>query len=199
MIGKTGFLKIDINNKNTSDAYILINKKIEFFIEVIQKTIIHVQKNKFLDILGISDVNLCIEKLGEISVKIENIQQNKYSVENLINLLQNINNDLSSILKNYGTESLEDLLLICLGSNNKNKNKIEDDEKFYLLKKYFHPISYKVINKKEDNKKKNEENQEDLENLCCSDISSLYKQFHMKVYGLKLLVNNSEQKKSLII
>jgi len=135
MIGKTGFLKIDINNKNTNDAYILINKKIEFFIEVIQKTIIHVQKNKFLDILGISEVNLCIEKLGEISIKIENIQQNKYSIENLINLLQNINNDLSSILKNYGTESLEDLLLICLGSNNKNKNKIEDDEKFYLLKK----------------------------------------------------------------
>lgn len=32
-----------------------VEKKIDFFKDVIQKTIIHVKKNKNIDILGISD------------------------------------------------------------------------------------------------------------------------------------------------
>ena len=51
----------------------LVEKKIEFFKDVIQKTIIHVYKNKSLDILGISDVSTCIERIGEISKKIQGI------------------------------------------------------------------------------------------------------------------------------
>ena len=53
----------------------LVEKKIYFFKDVIQKTIIHVQKNKFLDILGISDVNNCIEKSCELSKKIFELQE----------------------------------------------------------------------------------------------------------------------------
>jgi hypothetical protein len=70
---KNGFIKKEMNNKNTHDVSILVDKKIEFFKDVIQKTIIHVQKNKFLDILGISDVSTCIERLGDLSNKIQEI------------------------------------------------------------------------------------------------------------------------------
>ena len=65
--------------KNNENMLLLIEKKIEFFKDVIQKTIIHVQENKILDILGISDVTHCIEILSELSKKIEdliNIKQN---------------------------------------------------------------------------------------------------------------------------
>ena len=111
MSDKTQNSKKEINQKQTNDVLPLVERKIEFFKDIIQKTIIHVQKNKFLDILGISDVSTCIEKLGELSKKIEEMINLKIvSTDSIINSLQLINNELSSLLKNYGTENLEDLL-----------------------------------------------------------------------------------------
>jgi hypothetical protein len=72
----------------------------------------------------------------------------------LIRHIKLINNELSGLLKNYGTENLEDLLLICFGNNNKVTTDETEHHKFELLKKYFHPTSYKVVSKKDDPKKK---------------------------------------------
>jgi ATP-dependent Lon protease len=192
-------IKKEINNKTTNDVLLLVEKKIDFFKDVIQKTIIHVQKNKFLDILGISDVSTCIEKLGELSKKIQELTDIKNNTDNIINNLQLINNELSSLLKNYGTDSLEDLLLICFGNNNKITTNEVENEKIELLKKYFHPTSYKVVNKKDELKQKKSDETDENINLSCTDIVSSYKQFHMKVYGIKLYIHSSILKKSLII
>ena len=191
-------IKKEINNKTSNDVLPLVEKKIDFFKDVIQKTIIHVQKNKFLDILGISDVGSCIEKLGELSKKMKELTDIK-NTDNLINNLQLINNELSSLLKSFGTESLEDLLLICFGNNNKITTTEIENEKLELLKKYFHPTSYKVVNKKDELKQKKTEESDENVNLSCSDVVSMYKQFHMKVYGIKLYIHSSILKKSLII
>jgi ATP-dependent Lon protease len=199
MSDKTSVNKKEINQKQTSDVLPLVERKIDFFKDIIQKTIIHVQKNKILDILGISDVSTCIEKLGELSKKIEEIQNAKITnTDSIINSLQLINNELSSLLKNYGTESLEDLLLICFGNNNKITTDDTEQVKFDLLKKYFHPTSYKVIPKKEDSKKKDDVD-EKTPNLSCLDVVSLYKQFHMKVYGIKVYVYSVPLKKNILI
>jgi ATP-dependent Lon protease len=195
-IKKLGVKKEIIINTN-ADMISLIEKKIEFYKDIIQKTIIHVQKNKFLDILGINDVNNCIEKSSELSNKIFEIEKMKLvNTEGIINNLQVINNELSALMKNFGTENLEDLLSICFGSNNKVVTNDKEADKFLLLKKYFHPTSYKVVNKKEESKHKNEK---DEINLSCYDISGSYKQFHMKVYGIKLYIHNVQLNKSLII
>jgi ATP-dependent Lon protease len=200
MIGKNGTTPKENHNKTNNDVLLLVQKKIEFYKDVIQKTIIHVQKNKFLDILGISDVNTCIERLGYISNKIQEIFNDKSNTEKIINNLQIINNDLSCLLKNYGTESLDDLLLICFGNSSKLASEDKEIEKFELLKKYFHPTSYKVVNKKDDIKqKKNDNSNDEDKNFTCYDVTSSYKQFHMKVYGIKLLINNTILNKSLII
>ena len=45
-----------------------------------------------MDILGISDVSTCIERIGEISKKIQEIVDIKNNTDNLINSLQTINN-----------------------------------------------------------------------------------------------------------
>ena len=191
-------IKKEINNKTTNDVFQLVERKIDFFKDVIQKTIIHVQKNKFLDILGISDVGTCIEKLGELSKKIQELSDIKNS-DNLINNLQLVNNELSTLLKNYGTDSLEDLLSICFGNNNKITTTEIENDKLELLKKYFHPTSYKVVNKKDELKQKKPDDSDENVNLSCSDVISGYKQFHMKVYGIKLYIHSSILKKSLII
>jgi ATP-dependent Lon protease len=202
IIKNNGTTKKENKMQNTNDVNILVDKKLDFFKDIIQKTIIHVQKNKIHDILGISDVSTCIDKLNEINKKIKEINiDNTTNTDTLINRLQVINNDLSSILKSYGTESLEDLLLICFGNNNKITNDENEQLKFDLLKKYFHPTSYKVIIKKDENKnKKDDENFDDkFKNLDCKDIVSNYKQLHMRVYGIKLYVHSSILKKSLMI
>ena len=197
--------KTDTNTTNTNNPFYtpLIEKKIEFFKDVIEKTILHAQKNKFLDILGISDVCTCIDTLGEISKKIKELTEHKVDINDtnvLLNYLQNINNDLSSVLKNYGTESLDDLLLICFGNNNKVVYSEKEQLKFDILKKYFHPISYKLA-KKDDVKPsgKSDTSEDKSPNMSCYDISNSYKQFHMKVYGAKLFLHNSTTKKNLVI
>jgi ATP-dependent Lon protease len=189
------------NNDTNNFCLPLVEKKIDFFKDVIKKTLLHVQKNKFFDILGISDVSSCVEKLGEISKNIEEITTNKLNNESLVNSLQNINNDLSSILKNYGTESLDDLLLICFGNNNKIVNSEKEQAKFEMLRKYFHPTSYKLANKKEETNTNHlgESLEDKNQNLICYDASTSYKQFHMKVYGIKLFIHNDILKKSLIV
>ncbi len=184
----------------SNDITVLVDKKIGFFKDVIQKTIIHVQKNKFLDILGIGDVGTCIDRLGDLNRKIHDVANNKNNTDNLINNLQVINNELSGLLKNYGTDSLEDLLLICFGNNNKLTADDGEQDKLDLLKKYFHPSSYKVINRQDDTKqKKNDEFTDEMRNLTCIDTGSSYKQFNMKVFGIKLLIRNVALKKSLLI
>jgi len=187
-------------NKTAHDVNILVDKKLDFFKDIIQKTIIHVQQNKILDILGISDVSTCIDRLNELNKKIKEIgNKNITNTDILINDLQFINNELSGLFKNYGTESLEDLLIICFGNNSKITNDETEEQKLDLLKKYFHPTSYKVINKKDEKSKKGEESFDDFKNLDCNDIVTSYKQLHMKVYGIKLFVHCAILKKSLII
>jgi ATP-dependent Lon protease len=106
----------------------------------------------------------------------------------IISQLQVINNDMSSILKLYGTDSFENLLLICFG-NNKYINTEENNLKYELLKKYFHPTSYKVLN--------NETNE--YTNFECHDIILTHNEFHYKLTGIKVYIYNSIINKYIII
>ena len=135
--------------KTTTEIVLLIEKKLLFFQDVIQNTILHVQKNKTLNIISVSEVNSCINILFELSTKIKEINDIsiKNNTDNIINILQIVNNDLSSLFKAFGTDSFEDLLWICFGNNSVNTYASSDMDKykFELLKKYFHPTSYKLL------------------------------------------------------
>ena len=186
----------------------LILKKIVFFKEIIQKTLIYVQKNKIHDILGVSDIVICLDKLTELNNKINEIKNiTTTNSESIINILQEVNNELSLLFKNYGTESLSDLLYVCFGNNkivnnNNNNNKLF---KLELLQKYFHPTGYKIINKKDSHKNKSKTNNDEFEinektqNLDCFDAAVSFKQFHLKVYGIKMFIHNEETNKTLLI
>jgi ATP-dependent Lon protease len=205
MNDKDGITKKEINKKVSPEIETLVEKKLLFFQDVIQKTILHIQKNKILDIIGISEVNSCINSLSELSNKIKEISEiniNK-KTEEIINILQIINNELSNLLKLFGTESLEDLLWICCGNNSVNTYAITEMEKqkFELLKKYFHPTSYKllIVKKSEEGKVKFDDFTEKSKNLDTLDIEIKIKPFHLRVYGIQLLVHNPQYKKSIII
>lgn len=187
----------------SADVMLLVHKKVGFFKDVVQRTILHIHRNKQFDILGISDINTCVEKLGVVSCQIKDVLEASESNANpdeLVSRLQIINNELSGLLRVYGTDSLDDLLLICFGNNIKFSD--EEFHKFELLKKYFHPTSYKTVNKKDEIKTKKtlcELADDDMKNLECRDVVQTYKQFHMKVHGMKLYMNSSVQNKSILI
>ena len=83
------------DNKNTNEVNILVDKKIELFKDIIQRTILHVQRNKTLDILGVSDISTCIDKLNEISNKNNNTF---ISYDN--NIDNNIDNSIDNNIDN---------------------------------------------------------------------------------------------------
>jgi ATP-dependent Lon protease len=79
-----------------------------------------------------------------------------------------------------------------------------EKHKFELLKKYFHPTSYKLLGVKKQEDDKNGKLEEAIfsdksKNLDTSDISIKIKPFHLKVYGIQVIVHNPQHKKSLII
>jgi ATP-dependent Lon protease len=179
--------------KSNLDILTLVGKKMEFFQDIIQKTILYVQQNKILNILAVSEVNNCINTLSSLSKQIsEPIHLSQ--IDNTINTLQIINNELSSLFKIFGTNSFEDLLFVCFGSNaNDCFVKSESDTlKFELLKKYFHPISYKVNTK-------SSEIDAIKQNMTCSDLYSTAKSFHVKVHGIQVIIYNYSNKKSIIV
>jgi len=195
------------NSQNVQvDIIPIIEKKCTFFYDVVQKTLLNVQRNKSYDILGTSEVGSCINSLNIINDKIIHLKSNMNNMnkEEITSSLQSINNDLSLLFKIYGTESLDDLLTVCFGNNNNIITSEDDMNKYELLKKYFHPTGYKVINivQKKENKGvtiDDEVSLDKLKNLECQDISHNNKQFFIKVYGAKLYIYHSFLKKNLFI
>ena len=176
---------------NDPEDIIKINKKILFFNNIIQETILHIKKNKSLHILKEAEVDNCIQMLINLNTKINELNNSiltYFNKDTIISQLQIINNEMSSILKIYGTNSFENLLMICFG-NNKYINTEENNLKYELLKKYFHPTSYKVLNN-ETTKYKNFE---------CHDIVLSHNEFHYKLCGIKVYIYNSNINKYIII
>ena len=196
------------SKKPSQDIVVLIERKLAFFQDTIQRTILQVQRNKMLDIIGISEQNNCISSLFELTKTIKDINEHTINTNTdaVINSLQHINNELSSLFKLFGTELFEDFLWVCFGNNSVNTYATSDMEKhkFELLKKYFHPTSYKLLgSKKNDNVNKLDDNAftDKSKNLDCADINIniKLKSFNLKVYGIQIIIHNPQHKKSLVI
>ena len=112
-----------------------------------------------MDIISASDINICIQNLEVLYKelnKLDIIIENRKTFDDIINSLQKINNELSSLIRTSGTYNIEHLLLVSMGNDFLKKcNMAEDDTKIFdVIKSHVHPISYKVMNWREDKKKK---------------------------------------------
>ena len=180
-----------------------IDKKQQYFQSIIQKTSVYIQQNKNLNILGASDVNNCMDILFNINEKLANLKNSNTQNNDAINILQTINNDLSSLFKFYGTENLDDLLGVCIGTTSLlTSEEGVDIHKYELLKRYFHPTSYKVVNNKTEIHNKisglGDISFDKSNNHDCFDICVNVKSDHMKIHGIKLYVYNPNNKSILI-
>ena len=199
---------------NPKDISSFIVSKISTFQEIIKKTCLAVQKYKSLDILGPNEINMCMSSLellfSQLDRMLHDINHNpSTNLDSCVSKLQEINNDLSSLLKSFGTHSIDDLITICFGGDFLNTIITDENrERYDVIKKYVHPIGYKVMAYKEKRKKKEiAKNKivedftivESAENFDCFDLSRTSKSFQTKVYGVKLAIQHEPLKKSLII
>ena len=96
-------------------------KKNKYYQNIIQDTILYVQKYKTNDVVDAGELNICIKNMEELYKQTNNINillsKNKKTInfEDILNKLQKINNDLSTNFRLYGTKSVDDLLIVCFG------------------------------------------------------------------------------------
>lgn len=188
-----------------NNILLIVEKKISFFKDVMQRIVIHIEKHKMLDILSIGDISNCIDRLNLLGKQISYLEDVLFLNKNnddISNQLQLINNGLAGILKNYGTIHLEDLLNICLGEDKITLNTPIHKHKFELLKKYFHPTGYVNMTTKYKYEK-NETNDNDIEvdhePLKIFDVDADVRQYHMKIYGIKINIYSNILKKGLTV
>lgn len=167
------------------DVELLVKKKRAYFQDVVQRVALYVQHNKILGIISIGEFNSCMKMISSFGV---NMNSPDLIGENALNVLQIINNELSTIFKSFGSSTLDDMLFICFGNDELTTYAADaiSRNKFELLKKYFHPISYKISNKLEGN-------------LECEDVTASIKSFYAKVHGVQLSVMHPSNKRGLII
>ena len=189
---------------------ILIDNKIIFYRKILDSIQISVYKYKLLNIISNNDYNICIESVE----KVINLL-NTLNYDNLIVEMEYIQNNISLIIKNYGINNFDYLFNICLDSDfcEKNINTEYLKSKLGVIKKYLIPINYRIINwnnKLYNNKSENKIVQknkllddkiivEDSNMLECFDLMRLTNNFNLRVYGIKVIIHDVNNKKTLSI
>ena len=117
--------------------------------------------------------------------------------------MQNINNELYDSFKLFGTDSILDTLFITFGES--YISTINNLDFFNIIKKYTHPISFKMLSWKEKNNKTNKslhKNKivedfmivETSDTLDCFDLARTSTNFYVRVYGIKIVFQNIKKK-----
>ena len=207
---------VKITDTPSTNNSFVIERRIIDLQEIVKRTIIAVQKYKVMDVFGATELNVCIQGLDTIFKNLtqihSNLHQNNSTDENeIIIKLQRNTTELSCIFRTFGTEKIEDLIAVCFGNDFTNHFKSSTTiEKYDVMKKYVHPIGYKVIHWKNSSQHERTSIKktricedtmimETSDNFDCFDLARTSKSFQTKVYGIKFAVLNPIQNKTLII
>jgi endopeptidase La len=216
-----------INKSQKSKTIIALENKVLYYQEIVRKTILAVQRYKMLDIISANDLSCCINNLDKLfstlMILLNSINQKSIDASLFADNLQEINDELASLFKSFGTDTLEDLIKICIGTDYITKNILTQEQmnKYEMLSHYMHPISYRVLVWKNNDKtnllsntneiikspKNIQKNKivddsniiEEAQNLECFDLSRTIKNFHSRVYGIKLTLHCPEMKKTILV
>jgi endopeptidase La len=109
-----------------------------------------------------------------------------------------MNNNISKIIKLYGTRYLEDLIEICLGKL--YLLEIKNNYKYEILNMYSTPVKYTILDKKsmkdgvtKDKIYTNYENIINMDNLSCVEIPEKNNNFFIDVYGLNVILKHKNK------
>jgi endopeptidase La len=185
-------LKFTIVNKISRLKHILIN--------IVRSN----QYYKKIDIINSNDLNSCIiyseviiEKINILLEKINNNLNQDHEYKEYIDELQTIVFKISTLINLYGCDTLENFIYICIGNN----FSIEDKYKlrYNLLNNYFRPIRYKLLDWKSDQKIDDDILFKNSDNFDCFNIDNCNNNFQVKIFGLKIVIHNIDNKNTIVI
>ena len=147
-------------SKNTDESNInnlnnVITAKMVSMQQIIKRTILAVQRYKTLDVFGANELNICLQSLDNNFQTLKYLQNmSEFNEKQIVEQLQDITNELSSLFRTFGTESIEDLLSICFGTDYAKVHFSTPEliKKYDLMKEHVHPIGYKIMSWKPDTK-----------------------------------------------
>lgn len=215
--------KIRKNSKKVSKKIPISKEKkiykdrIKFLIEIIQNTVLYVQKYKLMDIIDAGELNICVHNL-ENNFKLLcqlNIvlRGDKIDYAQLNKSIEEITEEIKTSIRLYGTGDIEKLLKLIIKENYIDKNIISENKDIYaVIKKYVHPISYKIMSWREKNNKKKTNKVlmknrivedfmlvETATTMDCFDLARTCNKFQKKVYGIKVCFQDPESRQTIIM
>ena len=194
------------------DEKALLDDQIQYFHNLVQITLLSIQKYKHLDILGANELNQSTQILEKIYIELSNnrlLLKNKTNYSKIKMNLETIRSDLNNAFKLYGTENIHDLLNVAFGDDYLSTVQW-DRNKYAILEKHFHPTHFKIMPWKTDRpsvansfieKNKIVDDAAILDksaNLDCFDLCRTNDTFQAKVYGIKVAFHNQKEKKTIV-
>ena len=192
-----------------------IQEKIIFLKNMIKESFSAMQNYKIMDVISGNELNTTINNFDKLSGNLTDLNKKlmtdiNIDCENIYNEIKQIKSKLLSIFSNSGTKYFENLITLLL-DNNKIEN--NDNDKYNLLCNYAHPIGFKILDWKNyhpvtnKNKKYIQKNKiidekmiiENANNLECLDLSRTNKTFQIQVYGIKVIIHNSNKRETYVI
>ena len=214
-------VKLKKSLKTKSNNSINLNhleNEIQYFVKIIQQTILYIQKYKTLCIISSNNVYNSVNNLTSLYDDLISMKTclEKSNVAIIYSKLQTIREKLVQIFKYNGTKSVEDILNLYYGSDYIKKHCLsgENKDKYDIINQFCHPISFINLAWKEHNKpnegavKKNIAKNKIVEDhmivengstLECFDLARSSSHFQTKVYGLKVAFQNPNKKETLIV
>lgn len=185
-------LKHIFDTKNYIEIKQFIIDKILYIQDIIRNTILSIKHNKKYEVFSNNDTTISTnmlydlyEKTNNITSECETLQPTQENQGKIIDQLQKVIDKLSMIICGFGTIYMNDLLFITFGTEYtdiKMPTPILQD-KYHLIKKYIHPISYKTIQVKTSSSNHPPTHPQHL-SICCdktteSSLSTLIESANM--------------------
>jgi ATP-dependent Lon protease len=186
-----------------------IINKINNLQEIIKNVIRSNHLYKNTGFLKTIDLNSCVIYAESIYFKLDKLMETvehllEEQENDIINKLQNIIEEISTLISLYGCDTLDSLIMVCIGS--KYIIEAKYSEKYKLLNNYFSPLHYKTVDwNKSDNFINNEETiVKKSDNFECFNIDSTIINncninFQNSIYGMKIVIHNIEKQHTIIV
>jgi len=208
---------VDKPESNNTDFNIFIKNKLDTLVDVIQRTYLSIEYCKRYDLFSNNSIGQCIDHLHEIYKNAQSLLSkipftDKETTET-IEEIQKIFDKLSVLFSTHGSSSIKDICYVVFGVKynrlcNYDENDILLVNKLEILEKYMIPVGFKNITWAECDMDKNDQINKITENCLnvdnhphieCFEPSTMYSSIHQSVYGVRVLLRNKNDNKSICV
>jgi len=194
-----------------------VKSKLEQVIDIIQRTYLSLDFCKQYDIFSKSSIGQCTDHLHSIYDTAQKLNDSTpisdKDVDATLASIQSIFDKLSVVFSTYGTFSIKDIYYVVFGSKYNNMDTYDKkntflNDKLSLIEKYMIPVGYKnmpwteceTLDEDDVDKVTDFTIQVDkCPHLECFEPTSMYSSLHQSVYGVRVLIRSSADKKTICV